>query len=111
MQRGFQGRRQRTTLRRLARQIRQQDPELARLLSPGGPGRVPALRFTSVTTAGYAAIGGVLLLAGLFLGVGSAVLWGTVAIAAAALRRRVGLRPLPARGRGGRGARDRRGSV
>ena len=93
MQRGSNGRRQRIALRRLARQIRQQDPELARMLSPGGTGRVPALRFTTVPTVGYAAVGTALLLAGMFLGVGSAVFWGAAAIAAAALRRRLAQEP------------------
>jgi hypothetical protein len=103
-------RQQRTTLRRLARQIRQQDPDLARLLSGGGRWRVPAVHLTSVPTAGYAIVGAVLLAVGFFLGVGSAVFWGLVAVGAAVLRRNRDKGLAPSRGRG-RGAPDRRGSV
>jgi len=104
------------TLRRLARQIRQQDPELARLLSgssgSSGGGRLRPLRFTSVPATGYALVGAALVVAGLFLGVGSAVFWGVVALAAAALRRNVARRAAPSRRPPGpdRDLRDRWGS-
>jgi hypothetical protein len=111
VQPGPQGRRQRATLRRLAREIRQQDPELARLLS-GGPRGIPPLRFTTLPATGYAVIGAVLLLVGSSLGIASAVVWGLAALAAAAVRRRAGHGPMPAPGSDGRGrsAQDQRDS-
>lgn len=110
MRQRSQRRRQRATLRTLERHLRRTDPELARLLSGGSRrGRVPSPRFTSVPTSGYAVVGGVLLLIGLFLGVGSAVFWGVVSVAAATLRHRTARPAAPSPG-SGRSARDRRES-
>jgi hypothetical protein len=89
MQRALTPARQRAALRRLARQLRAQDPELARLLSDGEPGLLPLPRFTSIPVAGYATTGAVLFVTGAYLGVASAIWWGLVCAVLAAVRHRV----------------------
>jgi hypothetical protein len=89
MQRAISSRRQRLELRRIARELRGQDPELARLLSRRGS-LLPPLRLTTLPTVAYAVIAAVLLGSGLILGVASAVWSGLVMGGLALLRRRVG---------------------
>ncbi len=81
--------RQRAALRRIGRELRAQDPDLAALLSGSRPAVLPPLRFRSVPARGYALAGILLIVVGIFLGVGSAVLWGTVALLLAAVRTRL----------------------
>ena len=102
MQRGTFSRRERVELRRMARQLRDHDPELARLLSRRGP-LLPPLRLTSLPVVGYAVIAIVLFGCGLLLGVGSAVWAGLAMGGLGFLRRKVDL-DARARGMHGRGA-------
>jgi Protein of unknown function (DUF3040) len=97
MQRALTPARQRAALRRLARQLRAQDPELAKLLSDGEPGLLPTLHFTSVPTTGYSVVGALLFVTGVWLGVGSAVLWGMICGGLAVLRYRAAQRPAEVR--------------
>jgi hypothetical protein len=86
-------------LRRLERALRLQDPALAALLS-GGPRTVlPPLRFDSLSPRAYAATGGLFLVPGMYLGVGSATFAGLLALMASVFRYVVAMPPRPTGGR------------
>ena len=90
MQRGPTAWRRRVVLRRLARQIREEDPELARVLSRRRTPVLPPLRITSLSVTGYAVTAAVLTMSGSYLGVISAVWAGLILTIMAVVRWRHG---------------------
>jgi hypothetical protein len=74
------------TLRRLGEQLAHEDPDLADKLAGTAEPRLGRLRFSRWPSSVYVAIGTAFLVAGLLLGVGSAVLAGIALLIGTALR-------------------------